>query len=225
MRRGVLTGGIPAGAERPASFYGDVRTAVRDVARAALGEKPPDDLVHDICAEVVLSLGRFRGDCALSSWTYAITVRHVRAWIRSEARRRSAFQRLHAAGPESEHAPAPDQSLAARSLIVQLDLAIGALSPREKLCITLVILDDLSPDEVASRLGISPAAVRQSVSRARARLRRWLAVQDLVAQDLPEPTPPHSLEREGASRSRRIVGSSVAEGRAVTRPGKRLLTG
>src|SRR5512142_2891182 len=56
-----------------ADCYQHLLPLVAAAARHALGARnASDEFVHDACVEVVFSLARFRGECALSSWVYAV---------------------------------------------------------------------------------------------------------------------------------------------------------
>ena len=52
--------------------------------------------------------------------------------------------------------------------------AVRKLSLRQRAVIVLTYWEDLAPDEIASRLGISEGSVRRHLARARSRLRGML---------------------------------------------------
>ncbi len=64
--------------------------------------------------------------------------------------------------------------------IAHLDVhaALARLSPRERACVVLRHYEDLSIDDIAAWLGISPGAVKRYLSDARARLGPLLAERD-----------------------------------------------
>jgi len=153
--------------------YATLRPQVARIARALIGDKPPSDLVHDICVEVMLSKSRFRRDCAFSTWMYSIVGHHVHNWIRRERNRREL---IRAAEQESlwNCADRPDQALDIMVFLDQLRSGFATLTETQRNCLLLVRWECLSPREVAARLNISSAAVRMNVHRARAHLRSWL---------------------------------------------------
>ena len=59
-------------------------------------------------------------------------------------------------------------------LLAELREAIERLPDRERAALLLREIDGLETEEVALRMGSSPKTVRSHISRARARLRRWL---------------------------------------------------
>ena len=154
-------------------LYVTLRPRVARMARTLLRTVPPDELVHDACVDAALSAFRFRGECAFSSWLYVVVARHVQKWLRTEHRHRNLVQefdyrtRLDSAIP-------PDDAVIARGLVARLNGALATLSERQRICLILVRVEELSVHEVAKQLGVTPEAVRMNVHRARARMRKYL---------------------------------------------------
>src|SRR5262249_48319179 len=69
---------------------------------------------------------------------------------------------------------APDAQLEEDALRETVRSAVEKLSPRQQLLISLRWHDQLSYDEVAQVLGISPGAARVQMTRALQQLRPWL---------------------------------------------------
>jgi RNA polymerase sigma factor (sigma-70 family) len=86
------------------------------------------------------------------------------------------------------HVPAPDHE-AGLQLRVVLD-ALASLSPADREVLLMTAVDDLSPDDVAEILGISPSAAKARVSRARSRLRAAITTGS---------GPSHDAFQEGGS--------------------------
>jgi RNA polymerase sigma-70 factor, ECF subfamily len=160
-----------AASSRPDQLYRCLQPHVARVAHSLLGEEPPTELVHDVCANTVLAAGRFRGDAAFSSWVYAIVARHVRKWIRAERRHRSLLREATTRSIPSL-AVQPDDVAGALRLAHRLSNALDALPERQRTCLLLVQLEELPAHTVAERLGVTPEAVRMNVHRARNRLRK-----------------------------------------------------
>jgi RNA polymerase sigma-70 factor (ECF subfamily) len=160
-------------------LYLTLRPRVSRMARALLRYAPPDELVHDVCVDAVLSAHRFRGDCAFSSWLYVVVTRHVQKWVRAEYRRICLIREIEVQA-RANAAIQPDDVLAARKMVGRLNHALAALSERQRVCLMLVRVEELPARDVAERLGVTPEAVRMSVHRARARLRKCL--DDTVRQ-------------------------------------------
>lgn len=154
--------------------YRAVQPEVARIARRALrGQAPPDELIHDICAQVVLSLSRYRGDCAFSTWVHSLVVRHARKWIRDSLSRRR-IQGSPGTTDIVDLRPLPDDALDVRRMARSAFVALNQLSIRERLCFVRVAVEGCSTEEVATELGTTQEAVRRSVFRARVRLKRLL---------------------------------------------------
>jgi RNA polymerase sigma factor (sigma-70 family) len=160
-------------ARRLRALYVTLRPEVARIAGALIGERPPSDLVHDICVEVTLSKARFRRDCAFSTWMYSILGHHVHNWIRSERNRRRLILAAEQASSRNR-VLRPDEALDTFVVVDQLRRGFATLTERQRACLLLVRWECLSPREVATRLNTTPAAVRMNVHRARAHLRKWL---------------------------------------------------
>ena len=104
-----------------------------------------------------------------------LSVRDPRAYlfqaVLNEAKqmRRSAIRR--AAREASAARGSPPHEPTVRADVVD---AITRLSVRQRAVVVLTYWDDLAPDAVAARLGISEGSVRRHLARARARLREVL---------------------------------------------------
>ena len=74
-----------------------------------------DDLCHEICAEVLLGIGRYRGQGKFETWVYAVAARQVRHWRRRQRLAQallSAHASLHREPPRR-----PDDALLRREAI------------------------------------------------------------------------------------------------------------
>lgn len=88
----------------------------------------------------------------------------------SSRRRRSSTERPYADPPDR---PVADATGAAETRLALLG-AMAGLAPADRVVLVLRYLDDLSVDETAERMGVSPGAVRTRSSRALQRLRPLL---------------------------------------------------
>jgi RNA polymerase sigma-70 factor (ECF subfamily) len=154
--------------------YELLRPQVARVARNLLRASPPSELVHDVCVDVALSLARYRGQCALPSWVYAVVSRRVYRWIRKENRYRDLMHQVQDVWKPRQLCW-PDEVSAAVRYFDQIRDALTALPERERTCLMLVHFESLPAREVARRLSISPDAVRMNIHRARVHMRKALA--------------------------------------------------
>ncbi|MCB2413950.1 sigma-70 family RNA polymerase sigma factor [Demequina sp. TTPB684] len=77
---------------------------------------------------------------------------------------------------------------------LDLQSALLVLAPRERACIVLRFMDDLTVDAVAEALGLAPGTVKRYLSDARAKLREVLPELDL---DDPETASVHMRDGSG----------------------------
>ena len=124
---------------------------------------------------------------AFRSWSKVESARYPDAYVRRmlvnshlDWHRRRSSTELPTGDRELENGSAPDlaDGVASRD---QLRQALAALSPRARTVLVLRYYSDLDDNSVAEVLGISSSAVRSTVSRSLATLRR-----DGVADALKE---------------------------------------
>jgi RNA polymerase sigma-70 factor (ECF subfamily) len=139
--------------------------------------RDPED-ARDVSQETLFAAARtlpgFRRESSLSSWLYAI----ARSYC-IKARRRSAHAPrlvpLSSAASEArsapDAAPGPDRALAERERWAALAEAISSLSPEYRQVLLMRDVDGLPASAVASATGLSVAAVKSRLHRARAAVR------------------------------------------------------
>lgn len=140
---------------------------------AASGVVDVEDLLHEVFLVVQRRLSSFRGDSALTTWLYGITVLVVSGRRRKESWRRLLWRR---AEPELqlEHEPdAPgvqqdfDRAEASRLVYAVLN----ALSERDRTMLILFELERLPGAEIAAILNMREPNLWVALTRARARFR------------------------------------------------------
>lgn len=148
--------------------------------RARVPAEAVDDLVQDTFTAAARGVRAFRGACSLWHWLTAIA-RHK---IAEYYRRSGAENRLVKAGSilslddiRIERAlvgesPLPEDVCVRDEFRMLARAALSALGPEDRTCLVGRYYEDLSPDELSQRLGISRAAVNTRLHRARAELRR-----------------------------------------------------
>src|ERR671934_1213106 len=103
-------------------------------------------------------------------WLFGVALNVLRSQSRAERRHRDALARLPSdEGPEPESEAAIARLDAEREMRAVLK-AVEKLGRREREVLELCVWEDLSTEEAALALGISPGAVRSRLSRARRRL-------------------------------------------------------
>lgn len=129
-----------------------------------------EDLLHEVFLVVQRRLGSFRGDAALTTWLYSITVLVVNARRKKERWRRLLWKRAEPelALPHAE--PASEEfrrAEASRMVYAVLD----ELRERDRTLLISFELEHLSGSELATILGMSEANVWVALTRARARFK------------------------------------------------------
>ncbi|MGA8576759.1 MAG: sigma-70 family RNA polymerase sigma factor [Candidatus Cybelea sp.] len=135
-----------------------------------------EDAAQEACATIARRLSSLRDADAFTAWSYKIMTSRAL----DTARRRPLAQSLDELGRAGVCVEYGDS----------LDLydALGSLEPRQRAAILLHYYAGLSSSEIAAALGVAPATVRFHLMRARAALRKALAVTD-VARSLDEVLP------------------------------------
>ena len=116
---------------------------------------------------------------ALRPWLFGIATNLVARYRRREARHYRALGRLPQPPSAGCHEERVVAAVAAVRLRPQLVRALAGLSRGERDVVLLVALGQLSHDEVAQALGISPGTVGSRLSRARGRLRHLIEQEAL----------------------------------------------
>jgi RNA polymerase sigma factor (sigma-70 family) len=141
-------------------------------------EQPAD--AADIVAETFLTAWRRRHEMPAGPetrlWLYGVARRVLANHHRGGDRRQRLGERLRRGLASMTADPATEvpERLAVRD-------ALARLGDLDREVLTLTVWEGLEPRDIAGVLGVSPAAVRTRLSRARARLR------ELVGDDLRRP--------------------------------------
>jgi len=133
------------------------------------GADDVDDIVQEVFLAVFTNLGRFRGECKLSTWLTTIAVNKCRS--RRRLRRLLPWPpRIVAVQGE------PSAKLEADEQHAQVRRAVERLKPKYREPIVLRYFQQMPVPEIGQVLGISTGAVEVRLSRARGRLKEILSV-------------------------------------------------
>jgi RNA polymerase sigma-70 factor (ECF subfamily) len=142
------------------------------------------DLSQDVFLTVFRSIQRFRGDSALQTWIYRIVINQARNRQRWWRRRRRSDQisldamvaeRGEPAGPIA--ATSPERALDQKELGQRLWRALGRLPFEQRSAVILREVHGMRYAEIGFSLGVTTAAVKSRLARARRTLRRELRPQ------------------------------------------------
>lgn len=163
----------------------DLLTAIRDdvynlAIRMLRHPHDAEDATQEILVRVVTNLASFRGEAAFSTWVYRVAANYLltrrRRGCESERLTFSGFAEDLASGLD-EHAPATgvDDALLAEEVKLGCTHAMLLCLDREhRLAYILGEVFELRSEQAAIVLDVTPAAYRQRLARARARIRGFM---------------------------------------------------
>lgn len=155
-----------------------VRLTYRDTLQLATrltgNEQDARDIVQDAYLRAYRGLRRFRGDSRFRTWLFRITVNCAATYASRDRRHR--HDQLT---PEHQSAVAGDRAdvegrADTLSLRADLEAALSGLPPKLRAVVVLRDIYDLPHDAIAAELGISQAAAKVRLHRARQQLRERL---------------------------------------------------
>jgi len=124
------------------------------------------DITQDVCVKLGTAIASFRGDAALTSWLYRITLNAVRDRQRQQARAaRGAVAISHAV--QDRHEPEPEHRLS----LQQLWRAVHKLPDRQRDAVLLVFGEELSHAQAGEIMGCKEPTVSWHVREARKKLK------------------------------------------------------
>jgi RNA polymerase sigma-70 factor (ECF subfamily) len=150
----------------------------------------PED-ARDVAQETMLSMVRslptFRGESSVSTWLYTV----ARSFCIKKRRRTKGapthHESLDQTAQEQSAAPTPEQTLLGREAREAVSNALDQLEPDAREVVILRDIEGLTAPEVAEITGLSVAAVKSRLHRARQALREHLTA---IVGDAPAPATP-----------------------------------
>lgn len=134
-------------------------------------EEDARDVVQDAYLRAYKGLARFRGDAQFSTWMHRITANCASTLM--SGRRRRRHEELPDDAAIADLRPESDPAIMAEAgaLRQRLDSALAELPPRLRAVVVLRDVYDLPHEAIAAELGISEAAAKVRLHRARRKLR------------------------------------------------------
>ena len=147
----------------------------------AVGESNADDIVQSACIKAFTKIKTFKEQAKFSSWFYAIGTNCIRMHLRSERRLRSRY--VLKKDPNSgieENSDAVngytlEQQVCHREQLKKALCLLEELPHGYRDPLTMQILEGLDLKKIGKTLGISPAAVKSRIHRARVALRELVS--------------------------------------------------
>lgn len=169
--------------EAVARLFDENRPRLLALATRLVSSTEAEDVVQDAFVSTLRHHHQFRGQALPSTWLYRVTFNA--ALMRLRTRRRKGAESLDALPLDVAEAslartlpdrPDPAADVERREVRLALDAAIAALRPVDQQIVRLRFVDGMSTEEVAEVTGLSVAATKTRLHRARAALRDLLSL-------------------------------------------------
>jgi RNA polymerase sigma-70 factor (ECF subfamily) len=171
------------------AFEGLVRATTADTYALAYrltgNEEDAGDVVQEAYLRAFRSIRRFRGDAQFTTWMYRITANCSSTLLARRARQRSEplDDDVVVIDPRADHDP--EGRAASAEDRARVADALADLPWRLRQVVVLRDIYDLAHRDIAAELGISEAAAKVRLHRARRRLRETLDSAGIVGDTLP----------------------------------------
>lgn len=152
--------------------------------RLAGNRSDAEDLTQEAYFRAYRSFHDFEGDRPFENWIYRIVTRLFLDLVRARKRRVKAVSfdaPLHGAGTDdsiyfdvADQAPTADQRLMQRTLGEAMHSVMEALSPDQRLLITLADIEGMPYAEIAAMLDKPVGTIRSRLHRTHKRMRKLL---------------------------------------------------
>jgi RNA polymerase sigma-70 factor (ECF subfamily) len=151
------------------AVYGEHARAIYYLALRMLGDPTrAEDAVHDVFLKAFRKFAAFRGDSAVRTWLYRITINHCRNLLQSWHARTMVSNADDALWEQTESATdSPLRVLETKELGLRIQTTLDTLPAEYRLLLLLVADENLSYEEVAELTAQSTDAVRGKLHRAR----------------------------------------------------------
>ena len=132
-----------------------------------------EDLSQQVFLDVYRALPRFRGDAAFTTFLHRLVSNVACDHLRWRRRHRPPW--VADAARIVDSSASPERRTRDREELSRLFAMVGRLSPKKREAFLLVVVDELSYDAAAARVGANAQAVKQRVLAARRELKAMLA--------------------------------------------------
>ncbi len=152
-------------------IYTKYRPVISFRVRKSLGSSNPEweDIVNEIITNAIekIQKGEFRGESSIGTFIYTITSRRIVDYIRQKSK---VLKHI----PEPADYPDPQEYIENRERVEMMANAIKQLKPKYQNVLYLYYYQELSREEVAHKLGISPRRVSERVNYSQKLLKKIL---------------------------------------------------
>ena len=169
----------------PEQIFREYAAGVYQLARRLLGSEPDaDDVTQDVFVQVLRKLPTFRGEAAFPTWLHRVTVNAALSY----RRKRAACRKHFVADLREESMEKGSYRTSVRHWLTEpeklalehemhriIDKTISRLPQIYRDVCVLADIEERSHAEIAGMLGLSVAAVKSRLHRARLLMRKALA--------------------------------------------------
>lgn len=149
-------------------LYHQYKRRVFGMAHRIVGANDAEEVAQEVFVRVFRGLASFRGDSALSTWIYRLTVNASLSHLARRGRRQEVGDE---ALTELPAAPTPERDSA---LAARIERALGQLPAGYRAILVLHDVEGLSHEECASILECRVGTCKSQLHKARARMRELL---------------------------------------------------
>ena len=143
------------------------------LVRLAKDRHVAEDLFQNTWLKVSRSIERLREDTELKAWIFTVARNEFRSYRRWQLIDLSRIFLFHRERAEPECDPRAESGQ--RIALDDIERGLAALDASDREVLLLVCVEGMQPQQAATVLGISHAALRQRLGRARSRLKVTLA--------------------------------------------------
>lgn len=149
-------------------LYHQYKRRVFGIIHRIVGHSDSEEVAQEVFVRIFRALGSFRGESALSTWIYRLTVNAALSYVAKRARRNEVGDEALVALP-AEAAPQGDPGLRNR-----IEIALGQLPAGYRAILVLHDVEGLSHEECAEILECRIGTCKSQLHKARARMRELL---------------------------------------------------
>lgn len=148
-----------------------------------------EDAAQEALIILYRKIGTLRATGALAGWMFRIVRNECLRQVRQLVRRGEGPEAGPEAGAEAEAGPSAEEAVLHRLEAQRIAAAVGALPRDQRQVLVMRDVQGLPGRTVARELGLSDAAMKSRLHRARSALRHALTTPGPVTLPTPDPRP------------------------------------
>ena len=149
-------------------LYHQFKRRVFGMAHRIVGPNDAEEVAQEVFVRVFRSLAGFRGDSALSTWIYRLTVNAALSYLARRGRRQEVSDE------SLSEVPAPPEVSRDPALAARIEAALQDLPAGYRAILVLHDVEGLSHEECAEILECRVGTCKSQLHKARARMRELL---------------------------------------------------